>query len=112
MEAFKQRCKQIVTRIYVFVRAGVAAVVLGLIETFGSARGRKLLAVGALLGGGLLLVLRPPMQVVAPGEIGVRINRLTGGLALCVEGPTMVLPLVHELRRYTLRDQVYRPRDS
>jgi regulator of protease activity HflC (stomatin/prohibitin superfamily) len=50
--------------------------------------------------------------VVAPGEIGVRINRLTGGLALCAEGPTMVLPLVHELRRYTLRDQVYRPRDS
>ena len=39
MEAFKQRCKQIVTRIYVFVRAAIAAVVLGLIETFGSPRG-------------------------------------------------------------------------
>ena len=26
MEAFKQRCKQIVTRIYVFVRAAIAAV--------------------------------------------------------------------------------------
>ena len=46
MEAFKQRCKQIVTRIYVFVRAAIAAVALGLIETFGSPRGRRLLAVG------------------------------------------------------------------
>ena len=67
MNAFKQRCKQIVTKIYVFVRAAAAAVVLGMIETFGSPRGRRLLAVGALIGSALLLVLRPPVRVVAPG---------------------------------------------
>jgi regulator of protease activity HflC (stomatin/prohibitin superfamily) len=112
MEAFKQRCKQIVTKIYVFVRAAAAAVVLGMIETFGSPRGRRLLAVGALVGSALLLVLRPPVSVVAPGEVGVRINRLTGGVAVLSEGPAMVLPLLQELRRYPLRDQIYKPTAS
>jgi regulator of protease activity HflC (stomatin/prohibitin superfamily) len=50
--------------------------------------------------------------VVAPGEVGVRINRLTGGVSVVPEGPTLMLPLVHELRRYSLRDQVYRPQES
>jgi regulator of protease activity HflC (stomatin/prohibitin superfamily) len=112
MEAFKQRCKQIVTRTYVFVRAAIAAVALGLIETFGSPRGRRLLAVGAMIGSALLLVLRPPIRVVAPGEVGVRINRLTGGVSVLSEGPAIVLPLVQEMRRYPLRDQIYKPTAS
>jgi regulator of protease activity HflC (stomatin/prohibitin superfamily) len=46
------------------------------------------------------------------GEVGVRVNRLTGGLAVIPEGPSLMIPLVHELRRYPLRDQVYRPAAS
>ncbi len=108
MERIKQACRKVV----VFVRAAFAAVALGLIETFGSPRGRRLLAVGVLLGGVLLLVLRPPLQTVAAGEVGVRRNRLTGGVGVVSEGPTIVLPLLHDLRHYTLRDQVYRPTRS
>ncbi|HTA21161.1 MAG TPA: SPFH domain-containing protein [Polyangia bacterium] len=96
----------------IFVRAGFAAVALGLIETFGSPRGRRLLAVGVLIGGVALLVLRPPLQTIAPGDVGVRVNRLTGGIGIVGEGPAIVLPLLHDLRRYTLRDQVYRPTAS
>jgi regulator of protease activity HflC (stomatin/prohibitin superfamily) len=107
-----ERIKRIGHKCYIFVRAGAAAVTLGLIETFGSPRGRRLLATGALVGGVLLLVLRPPMQVVPAGEVGVRINRLTGAATLCTEGPALTLPLIHELRRYMLRDQIYRPTDS
>ncbi len=107
-----ERIKRIGHKCFVFVRAGAAAVVLGLIETFGSARGRRLLAAGVLVGGVALLVLRPPMQVVPAGEVGVRINRLTGGAAVCAEGPALTLPFIHELRRYPLRDQVYRPSGS
>jgi regulator of protease activity HflC (stomatin/prohibitin superfamily) len=106
------RLKALAQKSYVFVRAGVAAVTLGMIETFGSPRGRRLLAAGAILGGLLLLVLRPPLQVVSPGEVGVRINRLSGGVSLAPEGPVLMVPLVHELRRYPLRDQVYRPEHS
>ena len=112
MERIKQRCKQIVTRIYVFIRAAIAAMALGMIEVFGSPRGRRLLAVGAMIGSALLLVLRPPVRVVAPGEVGVRINRLTGGVSVLSEGPAMVLPLLQELRRYPLRDQIYKPTAS
>jgi regulator of protease activity HflC (stomatin/prohibitin superfamily) len=104
-----ERIKGAGRKVVVFVRAGFAAVALGLIETFGSPRGRRLLAVGALIGGVLLLVLRPPLQTVGTGEVGVRVNRLTGGIGLVPEGPALVLPLLHELRHYSLRDQVYRP---
>jgi len=112
MQRIKDRIKLIATRVYVIVRAALAAVVLGMIETFGSQRGRRLLATGALLGTGLLLVLRPPVRVIAPGEVGVRVNRLTGGIAVLGEGPAMVLPMLQELRRYPLRDQIYKPADS
>ena len=107
-----QRIKSIANKGYLLVRAGVAAVALGLIETFGSPRGRRLLAVGVLLGAALLLVLRPPLRVVPAGDVGVRVNRLSGGVSVLPEGPALVLPLIHELRRYTLRDQVYRPSAS
>ncbi len=104
--------KQVGINGYVFVRAAIAAVALGMIEVFGSPRGRRCIAVGTLLGLAVLLVARPPMRAVPTGEIGVRINRLTGGLAVVPEGPTLMIPLVHELRRYPLRDQVYRPTGS
>jgi regulator of protease activity HflC (stomatin/prohibitin superfamily) len=108
MQRIKEACRKVV----VFVRAGFAAVALGLIETFGSPRGRRLLAAGVILGGVLLLVLRPPVQTVAAGEVGVRVNRLTGGIGVVNEGPAVVLPLLQELRHYSLRDQVYRPTRS
>lgn len=112
MNRIKERLKTICQKTYVFSRAALAAVALGLIETFGSPRGRRLLAVGAILGAVVLLVVRPPIQIVAPGEVGVRINRLTGGVTALAEGPALVLPVIHELRRYPLRDQIYRPTAS
>ena len=112
MDTFKDRFKQLASRCYVFTRAAIAAIVLGCIEVFGSARGRRSLASVALIALAVLIVMRPPVQVVASGEVGVRINRLTGGVSVVPEGPTLMLPLVHELRRYSLRDQVYRPQES
>jgi regulator of protease activity HflC (stomatin/prohibitin superfamily) len=96
----------------VFVRAGLAAAALGLLETFTSARGRRVLAVVVLAAGAGVLLWQPPLRSIEPGSIGVRVNRLTGGLALMPEGPALVLPLVHGLKRYPLRDQIYRPAKS
>jgi regulator of protease activity HflC (stomatin/prohibitin superfamily) len=96
----------------VLVRAGIAAVTLGLIELFTSVRGRRALAIVLLGGSAVLLVWRPPVRTVEAGTIGVRTNHLTGGLALMSEGPALVLPFVHDLRRFPLRDQVYRPAKS
>jgi regulator of protease activity HflC (stomatin/prohibitin superfamily) len=106
------RLRHAFDRSVVFARAGIAAVTLGLIEIFTSVRGRRVLAVvllGTLSG---LLFWQPPVRTVEPGTIGVRINRLTGGLALMPEGPALVLPFLQDLRRYPLRDQVYRPAKS
>jgi hypothetical protein len=38
------------TQVHVFLRAAIAAVALGMIEVFGSPRGRRCIAVGTLLG--------------------------------------------------------------
>jgi regulator of protease activity HflC (stomatin/prohibitin superfamily) len=112
MDTFKDRLKRVAQRCYVFFRAAGAAIVLGCIEVFGSARGRRYLGAAALVGLGVLLFFRPPVQVVPSGEVGVRINRLSGGVSVVPEGPTLMVPLMHELRRYSLRDQIYRPTES
>ena len=72
------------------------------------ARGQILLV--ALLGAaGYALWTNPPLRSVEHGEIGVRGNRLTGGSSEFGAGSVLVLPGIHELRRFSLRDQVYRP---
>ena len=106
------RLRHVWDRTAVFARAGFAAVTLGLIEIFTSGRGRRALAGIVLAATAGILLWRPPVRTVEPGTIGVRINGLTGGLSLMPEGPVLVLPLVHQLRHYPLRDQVYRPGKS
>ena len=112
MATVRERIKSVASKIFIFTRAAGAALVLGSIEIFTSSRGRRYLASAVIAGIGILLIVRPPVQVVAAGEVGVRINRLTGGISVLPEGPALTLPLIHELRRYSLRDQVYRPTDS
>lgn len=93
--------------------------------------GRKLASLGGdatcRLGGGLYrarvgiialsiagigaygLYKQPPMKTVGRGEIGVRINQFTGDTVEMREGAVLVLPGLHRLRRFPLRDQLYRP---
>jgi regulator of protease activity HflC (stomatin/prohibitin superfamily) len=59
--------------------------------------------------GAYALVTHPPIHSVARGDVGVRTNNLTGGISEFREGSVMVVPALHELRSYPLRDQVYRP---
>jgi regulator of protease activity HflC (stomatin/prohibitin superfamily) len=92
------------------VRATSWAAVLGVIEMVQSERGRRVLGVLVLVGvvGGV--VWMKPVRTINPGEIGVRLNRVTGHIGKLHEGWALVLPGIHELRRLPLRDQVYRPR--
>ncbi len=96
----------------VLVRATGWATLLGVLETVGSERGRRLLAVVAIVGAaGTFLALRP-LRSVSSGEIGVRTNRLTGGVSILHEGWVWDLPAVHDLRLLPVRDQIYRPERS
>jgi regulator of protease activity HflC (stomatin/prohibitin superfamily) len=106
------RLRALLARSGVLLRAAWAAIALGIIEIFGSPRGRRVLAVLVLGGAAVALVRRPPLRTIEPGSVGVRINKLTGGLTVVSEGPALVLPLLHELRRYQLRDQIYRPQNA
>jgi len=51
----------------------------------------------------------PPTKAVGPGEIGVRTDLVTGEVTEWREGNVVVLPGVHELRVFSIRDRTYRP---
>jgi len=71
---------------------------------------KMFLALAALLGAaGYALYRHPPLKTVGRGETGLRTNLLTGEVTEVRDGGVLVLPLLHEMRVYAMRDQVYRP---
>jgi regulator of protease activity HflC (stomatin/prohibitin superfamily) len=72
-------------------------------------RPASLIALGLLAGAGYALYTHPPMQSIGRGEIGMRLNQLTGSSTEVRDGAVIIIPGLHELRRFSLRDQVYRP---
>jgi len=91
------------------IKATALACVLGVIEMVQTQRGRRLLGALTLVAIVGSLVIARPIRSVAPGEAAVRVNRMTGGVAILPEGWAFVFPGLHEFRRYPLHDQVYRP---
>jgi regulator of protease activity HflC (stomatin/prohibitin superfamily) len=61
---------------------------------------------------GYWLAVHPPVQSVGRGEVVVRSNALTGEASLHQEGSLFAWAPLHDVRRFSLRDQVYRPADS
>jgi regulator of protease activity HflC (stomatin/prohibitin superfamily) len=72
----------------------------------------KIIVLGVLAAGGYLLYRYPPVENIGQREVGIRLNRLTGSTTQVGEGVALVLPGVHELRIYSLQDQMYRPERS
>ena len=72
------------------VRATCWAAVLGVIELVQHERGRRILAVLSLgaLGGGFIYM--KPIRTINPGEVGVRVNRVTGHVGQLHEGWAIV----------------------
>jgi regulator of protease activity HflC (stomatin/prohibitin superfamily) len=82
-------------------------------------------AFDALIGARLLIVVlaafgvaayalyrHPPVKSVARGELGIRANHVTGDVAELREGTVLVVPGLHEMRVFSLREQVFRPAAS
>ncbi|MFN0301519.1 MAG: SPFH domain-containing protein [Burkholderiales bacterium] len=67
----------------------------------------------ALLGiaGGIAYVLyqHPPLKSIGRGEVGVRTNLFTGSVTEWQDGTLFVLPGLHDMRRFSVRDHTYRP---
>jgi len=76
-------------------------------------RRRRRLVIAALLA--LLaygLYVHPPFAAIRRGEVLVRTNVLDGSATVYTAGAVLVLPAIHQVRRFSTRDQVYRPIES
>src|SRR5258706_10406551 len=69
-------------------------------------------AIALFAAAGYAMYKHPPVKTVARGEMGVRLNRVTGAVDEWREGSALAVVGVHDVRVFSLRDQVYRPADS
>jgi regulator of protease activity HflC (stomatin/prohibitin superfamily) len=76
------------------------------LRRFGNLRG-PIIAIVLVAAAVALLVTSPPFASVGRGEIGVRVNRVTGSVDEWREGTVLVLPGVHRLRTFALRDRSF-----
>jgi len=101
----------------------------GLIEPLGRLGGLVVAALGSLatvlwrfrgravITAVLVLVVyglctHPPFDSVRRGEVLARTDVLDGTVSVYTAGTVLVLPGIHQVRRYSIRDQVYRPAES
>jgi len=101
----------------------------GFIEPLGRLGGLVVAALGSLAAGlwrfrgravitaVLVLIVyglctHPPFESVRRGEVLARTDALDGSVCVYTAGTVLVLPGIHQVRRYSIRDQVYRPAES
>ena len=68
----------------------------------------SLISVAALALITYTLYQNPPLQTIDSGQIGIRSNHLTGGITQLDQGGVLVVPGLHDLRRFNVREQNYR----
>ena len=68
-----------------------------------------LIVAGVTVIAAYALYRHPPLENIGRGEVGVRINRFTGDISEWREGNVLVLPGLHDIRVFALRDQTYQP---
>ena len=89
----------------------VAAAIQSLIAGLWRFRWRvATVAVAALILYGLCT--HPPFASVRRGEVLARTDAFDGSASVYTAGTVIVLPGIHQVRRYSIRDQVYRPTAS
>jgi regulator of protease activity HflC (stomatin/prohibitin superfamily) len=91
--------------------AALARAVRALFAAAGRRRSRLLLAV-LLTAVAYGLYTYPPFATARRDEVLVRANVFNGSVSAYTIGTVLVLPGIHQVRRYSTRDQVYRPIDS
>ena len=76
-------------------------------------RGRVQLVIAALLIAlAYVLCIHPPLATVHRSEVLVRTNEFEGSSRAYSAGTVLLIPGIHQVRRYPTRDQVYRPAES
>jgi regulator of protease activity HflC (stomatin/prohibitin superfamily) len=91
--------------------AGIAHACRSLLAAAWRIRGRLAMAI-LLAGAAYGLWAHPPFAAVRGGEVLVRTGLLDGSVTVYTAGTVLVLPGLHQVRRYPTYDQVYRPIES
>ena len=102
---------EVLRRVVVEPIGRVASALAGAARALGAAVVRyrwRLAAIAALVAGGHALYQHPPFASTSGGEVLVRTNQLDGSMKSFSGGTVLVLPKIHQVRRYSTRDQVYR----
>ncbi len=68
-----------------------------------------LLTTAALAAVGYGVWTHPPVHNVARGDVAIRTNQLTGNIDEFREGSLLLIPGLHDVRSFSLRDQTYQP---
>jgi regulator of protease activity HflC (stomatin/prohibitin superfamily) len=117
--------KERITAIWQAVREAIARIInhrqqVGGVVANGTAR--TLNGVRAIKGSLIVLGIvgatvyfvysNPPLQSIGRGDLGVRTNLFTGELTEWREGTVVMLPGLHQMRVFSVRDQTYRPEKS
>jgi regulator of protease activity HflC (stomatin/prohibitin superfamily) len=71
-----------------------------------------LLLLGSVAALTYLVYRHPPLQHIDSNNIGIRVNQLTGNTEQMHAGFAIVIPGLHEIKTYSLQDQVYHPTES
>jgi regulator of protease activity HflC (stomatin/prohibitin superfamily) len=61
------------------------------------------------LAAGYVIYAHPPVVNVGRGEVGVRMNRFTGTVSQWRDGSVIVIPGLHDMTVYSVRDRTYQP---
>ena len=93
------------------IGGGLSAAVVDIWRALARIKGRLLL-LAALAWCTHTLYRHPPLETVERGEVAYRSNRFFSGNTEFHQGSVLVIPGVHDLRRYSLRDRIYRPVQS
>ncbi|MDY7226054.1 SPFH domain-containing protein [Hyalangium rubrum] len=72
-------------------------------------RGRRVAVGLTTVGLVALAASSPPVCMVEPGQVGIRVNLLSGNPTELREGWALLVPHVHRLHLYSLKDQIFRP---
>ena len=93
----------------------LAVVAGGAVRTLGvrAWHSRMRLVIAAVLAAlAYALYIHPPLATVRRSEVLVRTNLFDGSARAYSAGTVLVMPGVHQVRRYPTRDQLYRPSES
>jgi regulator of protease activity HflC (stomatin/prohibitin superfamily) len=91
------------------------AVAGGVVRTVGVYAWRRrvrVVMVGILAVFAGALYRHPPLATVQRSEVLVRTNLFDGSSRAYSAGTVLVIPGIHQVRRYPLRDQLYRPKEG